>query len=99
MEVPWYFLAVARDETSGFEVCLFSSPYLRYALFGGQMARRQWCVRPVIFLSLISEGLEEISSPECVSSDSVRVYVGHSSEGVLWLPKGLNDGIVASEYF
>lgn len=99
MEVPWYFLAVARDETSAFEVCLLRSPYLRYALFGGQMARRQWCVRPVIFLSLISRAGGNQLPRVCVSSDSVRVYIGHSSEGVLWLPKGLNDGIVASEYF
>lgn len=46
-----------------------------------------------------SEGLEETSSPGCVSgSHSGRVNVGLGSKGVLWEPKGLNDGIVVFEY-
>lgn len=46
-----------------------------------------------------SEGLEETSSLGCVSGfHSGRVNVGRGSKGVLWEPKGLNDGIVVFEY-
>lgn len=100
VEARWYFLVTARVEASAFGVCLLSSPYLGYALFGGQVARRQGGVRPVISLSPGSRWLEEISSPGCTSgSDSVRVHAGLGSERVvLWEPKGLNAGIVVFEY-
>lgn len=40
MEVPWYFLATARDETSALAVWLPCSLYLEDALLGGEMAIR-----------------------------------------------------------